>query len=163
MKKILAMAVLAVGMLVGGNTAFASSKYPTVDPKIDIPGSVAPGETFNAVFTGMEPGDTITVTFGGATYTATADGDGNATISITAPTVPGDYALSVTTAAGYAGVYTIKVGGGTPPMKPDVTPGGKLPATGANMLLPGAGLGLAAVAGGLGLLFVSKRRRTTTA
>lgn len=159
MKKILAMAILAVGMLVGGNTALASSKYPTIDPKVQIPSVVAPGETFNAVFTGMEPGDTITVTFGGKTFTGTADADGNATIVITAPTTPGDYALSVTTAAGYAGVYTVTVKGGTPPMKPD----GKLPATGSNTLVPGIGFGLAAVAGGLGLLFVSKRRRTMMA
>lgn len=167
MKKF-ALALMTFAVAVFGFGVVAQAQYGST-PAVEVPASVTPGGTFSLNIAGCTPGETLTVTFNGATTTASCVasatlgsfvaqalvaqvGAGGATVTLTAPTVPGTYPGTVAGNQGFSQTFQVVVAAAA-------TPPGGLPATGSGgidtTMMVGAGL----FAVGLGLFAVTQFRR----
>lgn len=150
MKKF-ALALMTTAVAVFGFGAVAQAQYGTA-PGVEVsPATAPPGGTVTVSVTGCTDGEVLTVTFNGATSTATCVASA-ATIVLTAPTTPGTFSGTITGSQGFSQPFQVVVAAAAVP------PGG-LPATGSggvNSMMTIAG-GLFAV--GLGLFAVTQFRR----
>ncbi len=151
--------VLVVGVLatIGFGAAVASADYGTANPSVTVSSSSpAPGASVTVGFGSFCPGDTINITVGSTVVgTVVADGQGNASFVISAPTAVGTYAVSGTgtTCPSLTASAFITV----------LAPVGALPATGSSSTSAGLGLGVLAVAAGVCMIGVAGIRRRRTA
>lgn len=133
--------------------AAATSDYPPDPPSVTVDNpSLLPGGTIVLGVSGCEPGADITVTIDGSSTIATADPDGLASISVTAPSTPGAYPMTIACGGATTTVNVTVLASGPP------TTGG-LPTTGSDSTNTTLTLGLGALVIGGGLLGVSQLRR----
>jgi hypothetical protein len=187
MRKVVSALVLAAVLALFATPANAQDYPPGSDEGLTVSEStVSPGESFTVSGDGAEPGATITVTLTrvssslGAGHQivaaspalarlvaasrplaqgtvnlgrTTAEDDGSFSVTVTIPstTDPGVYTLSAISGGEVLSVATIRV----------VAASGGLPFTGADVV-PGLAVGAGLIiAGGLLLLAVRRRRRST--
>jgi 5'-nucleotidase len=184
MKRLVIATVAAAAALSLSPTAVGAVPYGAEDPTVSIPApTVTPGASITVVFSGFEPGETITIDVtpapqsrAGESFrvprvvvgTVTADPEGAATVVIEAPSAPGVYNVTATSESGRVATATFTVlasaGGGAVGGGAGGTGGGSLPATGSesNQLVQ---TGIVVVALGAGLVGVTalRRRRTVVA
>ncbi len=177
MKK-LAVALTAVIALFG----FGALAHAQYTPSVSAPGTVNPGQAFNATVSGCQGNSAYTWSFDGQAGGGTTDASGGATIALTAPTAPGDYPVVVncsgSTASTNVGVVDPSAAptnggnggnGGGSAAAPTAggtgggTVAGTIPATGSDSIQTGLLIGAGAVIVGLGLLGTAHIRRRQTA
>lgn len=153
------MAMLFVGLL------FASSAqaYPPPTPATLSVSDTNPtcGEAVTVSGAHYQPGETVTITQGGKSYTVTANSAGRFSLTITIVCIGGQPG-AVTAVGGSSGdVASISLTAATPtPVPPNNNNnGGNLSTTGVAVIGIGA-LGVVLLVGG-GLLLLAGRRRTS--
>ncbi len=152
LRKTLAVALLClVGM---ATPALAGEEYSDEDALVLSDTTVAPGEEFTATVGVCEPGTEATFDIDGTEAGAgTANAEGQASATLTAPTAEGTHTVTGT---------CIGPDGETVVLSSTLTvgaAGGPLPATGSDSSAPLARIGFAVlVVGGL-LVLVANRRR----
>jgi len=169
-------AVATVALAAGVNVAGAGTPpppYPPGTPPLELSDTtVGPGDTFQVMLTGCQPGESVNFTVEGSSATSTCGGAAGAfrisaagptaTASLTAPTTPGQYIVTATgLTSGVTSSAVLTVAGVGPTTT--AAPGGGLPATGSDNA-PIAQIAGGLVAAGAGLAIVaSVRRRKATA
>lgn len=156
----LAAAAAAIGVF---GAAPASAVYPPEEDQLILSDSVVgPGEEFQAEFVGCTVGETVAFVFVGETTTATCQNP-SATVTLTAPTIPGQYEIVATgLTSGRTATATLTVVGPTPGTAPAAAPAAGLPATGSDSQST-VQTAAALVAVGAGLTIVGIRRHRVRA
>jgi hypothetical protein len=187
MRRVVSALALAAGLVLLATPANAQQYPPTPSKGLTVSEStVTPGESFTVSGDGAAPGATVTITLTRVSSTlgaghrviaagpalaqlvaasrplaqgtvtlgrTTAEDDGSFSVTVTIPssTDPGVYTLSAISGGEVLSVATLRV----------VAASGGLPFTGADVV-PGLAVGVGLiVAGGLLLLAVRRRRRST--
>ena len=183
LKRVIALAIVVTGTVVGGAVApAAAQQYPPADNSISVSDTTpTPGQTITVTARTFSPGAEVTVTLGPEPITLGRGNAGEDGVLRTDATIPADTALGdhTVTAAGQApdGQLSLSAritvvsgeddgdasGGGGGGAGGGGSDDGALPRTGSDLttLLVQIGLALAAL-GGL-LLALSRRRRRTAA
>jgi len=172
MRRLLVMVTLTAACVMG--VSATASAYPPGGPTLTLSATtVAPGAPFSVVFTGCTLGETVSVSIeGGDSDSATCAGPagssrwiaqepgGTATVTLTAPTVPGTYTVTGTTSeSGLTATATLTVAAAAPaPAAP-----GQLPTTGSGNSVPIAQIAAGVLIAGAGLAAVAMYRRRPAA
>jgi alkaline phosphatase len=169
MRRLLVMVTLTAACVMG--VSATTSAYP-IGPTLALSATtVAPGAPFSATFDGCILGETVSVSIeGGDSDSATCAGPagssrwisqepgGTATVTLTAPTVPGTYTVTGTTSeSGLSATATLTVAAAAP--APGAPAPGQLPTTGSDSSVPIAQIAAGVLIAGVGLAGVAMYRR----